>query len=281
MNKKFYISPSTALKICAAFSLLAAATSRAVIVTPTGPTDTNWTMSLYQTPLISTPTVQGKEWFAIQRDASNSGSAQAMYTGTDNQLGYMTGSVIMATANQSNAYGSGLILRSGSTSFADTNSYYLALIPANTRESSGNSTLGLYYGGGSSILPSGSDNSTWTLLTSVQLTSNMSNLAGNNAQYRLDFSFIGANLVANLYAWNGTNETQGSLLANLIYTETYTGVTQNALTSGYFGLRGGRYGGNVTSYFRNLEVVPEPTTVLLTLVGGAALFLRRRRMSKK
>lgn len=225
--------------------------------------DEDWTVSsVGGTPIVGSVTLQEKTWLQIARAASpNTGSAQVMYNGIDAQLNDIKGSVIFGIDTIS-TYGSGIILRSQSTAISQTNAYYLAVTP----NVSGSAKLELYWGVGNGFLSGG------TLLASETLSISLGTLdATHNNQYLLEFSFVGNKLDASLASWDTVNEQKGIDLASLSYTD----MRLEARSEGYFGIRGGRYGSEVATYFRDLEItaIPEPATTAFLLLPAGYLLL--------
>lgn len=203
-------------------------------------------------------------WLSIARTSTNNNAGQLMYM--ESRLADFSGSVVLgSTAWNSTTDAVGLILRASGATFGNANSYYLAV---------NNAGLALYYGL--------SDN--FTGLTRPELLDRAALPEGvslgvlgevSNNQYRLEFSFIGRELQASLY------EIQ-EVGADILLTELqYTDNRAEYREEGWFGLRGGRFGGNRAALFRdlNVSVIPEPgIAVLFVMAGmGAVMFLRRRR----
>lgn len=203
-------------------------------------------------------------WLSIARTSTNNNAGQLMYT--ESQLADFSGSVVLGSGSwNATADSIGLILRGAGTAFNNSNSYYLAVNDAG---------LVLYYGLGNNQ----------TSLTSQYLLERAAlpegvTLGGLgttiNNQYRLEFSFIGRELQASLYEIQEVGEDV--LLSELFYTDNRDEFREE----GWFGLRGGRFGGNRGALFRDLDVsvIPEPgIAVLFVMVGmGAFMFLKHRR----
>lgn len=233
-----------------------------------------WYQADYGTPTVKTETIDGHSWISIARNDSGGAGSQLVYTAgsstpaglpqpsPENQLGDFTGHVTIAAAGWSASDAVGVQLRSRVSVFSGTEGYYLAV---------NSGSLGLYWGVGTSFI------SNITPLVSDPLTEALTTLA-KGGEYLLWFSAVGNKIDAALYAaWtlNEDGSVNGSPIASLSYTDT----RPEARTSGYFSLRGNRFGStNRPVYFRNLEVhsIPEASTTALAVAGiGLLLWLRR------
>lgn len=229
--------------------------------------DPNWTAyrrggtgyPLYQ------ETYHGHEWLRIARTDINN-DAQLMY---NTPLADIAGSVILGASIWNDPIG--LIMRSSNPEYATTTAYYLAV------NASG---IQLYYGVGAAFASSGI-----TLASSShpdEYSMKVLNPTGTaDAQYRLEFSFIGNQLDARLYELATAPGEQDLFVTSLTYTDT----RPEYLAEGYFGLRGGRFSNsNRHASFRNLSitVIPEPTAVASwILLSAGGLILVRRRIQKR
>jgi len=219
----------------------------------------DWTVSNSGSALVEPTSLQGETWLRIARTADNSGSAQVTYTGVDNQLADFTGSVILGSGNNTNIYGFGVILRSRGQTFTQPDAYYLAITDAG---------LGLYWGAENNFL------STLNPLATDPLSAALGDLnSSNDSQYLLEFSFIANTLKASLSVWDSVDNKKGTELASLTYTDT----RPEARMVGYFAIRGGRYGGTVNSYFRDVQVtaVPESASAARGLLPTDGRLLSR------
>lgn len=94
-----------------------------------------------------------------------------------------------------------------------------------------------------------------------------------NIDYLLEFSVMGPSILASLWTLDGEGQKIVSV-ADVSYTASED-------IEGFFGLMGGRYSGNDTRYFRdlNMTMIPEPSVVGALmgafLIGGVLLFRRR------
>jgi len=242
--------------------------------------DPTWSVMPYSgnannRPYANTVEMYGKTWINIYRGTSPdkpANSAQIIYNGGSkssssgnpikddavNQFGDLKGSLIIAADNWSAFYG--VVMRSAAADFATAEAYHLGISSSNS--------LVLVWGAGSGFVSDG------TTLASKTLTGLLPMNANANHQYLLEFSFIGMTLKASLFEWNTVTDQKGDLLGNLSYTDDRA----EARATGYFGIRGGRYGSNRQGYFREVEfeAIPEPSTALLLLPIGALLLVKRR-----
>ncbi len=242
--------------------------------------DPNWSVMPYSgnannRPYANTAEMYGETWINIYRGTSPdkpANSAQVIYNGGSkssssgnpiknddvNQFGDIRGSVILAADNWSGFYG--VVLRSAGATFDTTEAYHLGVSSANS--------LVLVWGSGSGFVSEG------TMLESATLSGLLPMNANANNQYLLEFSFIGMTLEASLFEWNTATDQKGELLGSLSYIDN----REEARETGYFGIRGGRYGNNRQGYFREVqfEAIPEPSTALLLLPLGAFLIAKRR-----
>lgn len=247
-------------------SLCASGHSSVLLFPPDDFPNSDWSVRAYGSPLVESTALQGEQWLAIGRTASNNGSAQYAYnagytnqSGTPivdpaNQLGNIQGSVILGASDWGDSRG--IILRSVGTGFTDagvSNAYYLAVTSGSLR---------LVWNVGDEYLNSADV----VTLTSSTYSASLGTLtASNNNQYLLEFSAIGMQFDAALWALDGNGDKLGNALASISYLDERA----EARESGFFALRGGRYGGDRTSYFRDLElnVIPEPSLTSLLLFG--------------
>lgn len=245
------------------------------------PPSTDWYQASYGSPTVSTASINGHEWMSIARDTSTVGS-QLVYTAgfytdanlptptSENQLSDFTGQVILAASGWTAAEGVGVILRSRVSSFAGTESYFLAM---------NNDSLSLFWGVGTNFVTNA------TVLASTPLNEALTTLA-NGGEYLLSFSALGNTISASLYA-SWTMDEDGNPVGSPIASLSYTDLRPEARTSGYFALRGGRLGSNGrTVYFRDLEIhaIPEPSVTSLGVAGialAAGTLLMRSRASRQ
>ncbi len=249
------------------------------LMPPDGWPNEEWSPRLYGSPTIDTVELQGENWVRIARTSltgAGNGSGQIVYNAghynvnnipvlhEDNQLGDIAGSVIIGGSSFGDMRG--VYLRANVSNFYSTGGkaqplgYYIALT---------SSSLALYWQPGDafagSLTPLISDTYTTTLQPLTETTNN---------QYKLEFSAIGMQFDATLWSLDENGNTTGDPLASISYLDT----RPEARSEGYFALRGGRYGGEISAYFRNLELsmIPEPSTALLVLSAGLLAFKRRK-----
>ncbi len=255
--------------------------------------DAQWSVMPYGSavvhqPYVETRSLQNETWLAIARTSSTSGqnanSAQIIYNGgktnTDtgapvsdeaNQLGDVRGSMILGASNWSSDV-IGFVLRAQGAPFnnnvASRNAYILSV-----NILSGQPSLSLYYNVGNEytsalqVITLATESTTEASLLALNTTS--------NNQYFLEFSFIGNHLTASLSLWDVVNDIKGNTFLSLNYTDT----RPEARLTGYYGVRGGRFGSIRTAYFRDIEfqTIPEPSSVALLLFSAGALWLVGRR----
>lgn len=250
--------------------------------------DPKWSVMPYGSgtvhqPYAETANLHDKTWLLIRRTGSTAGqnanSAQIIYNGGStndsgnpvsapaNQLGDFTGSVILGATSWNDF--TGVVLRGAGATFS-SGGYHLG-IAYPTIDGERQYRLVLAWDVKNGYVSEGIMLKT-SLLTSAPGTLTTS----NNNQYILEFSFIGNHLEASFSIWNPTTQQKGSLLGSLSYTDT----RPQARDSGYFGIRGGRYGGpGRGGYFREIQVttIPEPSSVALLLLSAGALLLVRKR----
>lgn len=277
---KFSLRSSLA-PVCVGLSLLLSGWGHAAPITydMSSFPDPAWSVMPYSgteenRPYANTVEMYGKTWINIYRGTSPdkpANSAQIIYNGGSksgssgtpvadavNQIGDIRGSVILAADNWGGFYG--VVLRSAAPKFETLEAYHLGI--------STSSTLVLVWGAGSGFVSGG------TTLASETLAGLLPMKANSNHQYLLEFSFIGMTLEASLFEWNTVTDQKGDLLGSLSYTDD----REQARATGYFGIRGGRYGNNRQGYFREVEfeAIPEPSVALLLLPIGALLLVKRR-----
>lgn len=262
-----------ALAACSLVSILPSAQAALLWLPPGEWPDDQWSLEIMgTTPVAEMVTLHGHQWLNLGRSATN-GSPQVIYNAghiadgapvahPDNQLGDFSGQVIIGAFNW--GYGRGVVLRAETSAYSNTHAYYLAAT---------NTGLGLYWGVGSNFLVEEME------LAFDGYTTTPENLTtGNFAQYLLEFSVIGREFQASFWALDEEGLKVGDdPLATLFYLDE----REEARLTGYFGLRGGRYGGtNRPSYFRALEVtaVPEPglLSLGLLLLAGGGLYRKLR-----
>ena len=227
--------------------------------------DTNWEVRVRTTPLVTITNIQNQTWLQMGRTDANNGSAQLVYTGGDsnaasavNQLGDITGRVVLATSNNDTSYGFGLALRAENRTWLSefAPEYYLAIV------TSSNTNLP-YRGLALTWAVSYNFFSALTNPPPVLLAASPASIAfetlrasaGNNKKYLLEFSVIGYQFNAALWKLD-TNDQKNTLMAELSY---YDDREELRRKNGWFALRAGRMGGSSQAYFReaSLEVLPE------------------------
>ncbi len=248
------------LRLVLPVMLLSFGSQLGAAVVPLDDYPTNWATSISSNPLINISSIADKDRLQISRTPSNSGSGAVFYTGgastatEENQFSDFSGSVVLR--GLAGSYHRGVILRSGDKNYAAENAYFLAITAGDSP------SLNLYWSAGHVFAPS---------ITPL-VSDDISSLASDR-DYQLRFSAIGTVLSASLW---GANEN-GDFI-NLLAEVKYEEATQ--ASTGYFGLRGGRYGGNAVTYFSDLEItaIPEPQSVAFIILGGALLARKGRQM---
>lgn len=259
--------------------IAAALTSQAFSVTlmpPDAWPNSQWSEMVFANPLITSTEMHGENWLQIARTADNSGSGQVVYnagfTNVDgnpvanpaNQLSDFSGSVILGISTQGDSHG--VILRSGGSGFNSSTSYYVAISASQLR---------LHYGLGDAF--SSTTPTKGVVLAATDHSKPLLNLRANaNNQYKLEFSAIGMTFSAALWQLDTNGNVVGE---DPISAFSYVDTRPEARSEGYFGLRGGRYGGSRTTSFRDLqiEIIPEPSTLGLLLPASLLAFVKRKR----
>ncbi len=262
--------------ICGLTGVLSSQAFSVTLMPPDAWPNSQWSEMVFANPLISSIEMHGENWLQIGRVTDNSGSGQVVYNGGStnasgvpvanaaNQLADFSGSVILGISTQGDSHG--VILRSGGSAFNSLTSYYIAISGTQLR---------LHYGLGEAF--SSETPTQGVVLAADDHSTSLLNLRPTtNNQYRLEFSAIGMIFTAALWRLDINGNVVGE---DPISAFSYIDERPEARSEGYFGLRGGRYGGNRTTYFRDLQInlIPEPSTLGLLLPAGLLAFCNRKR----
>jgi len=184
------------------------------------------------------------------RGAAGSQSGVVYYSGAGATLTNVTGSVLLGVSGSISSSSAGVLVRNTTLSGNTANGYYFFIRDTNSfgisRSPDTHTTEG-------TVLAEDFTPSNFSITTAM----------------KMEFSAIGSALSAKLYAWDSVGSNWDEIGAVSATDTTFAG-------GGRVGLRVGSGNTNRGAYFSDLEVIPEPASVGLLIVAGAAVWRRMR-----